>query len=285
VLGAFTTVVWELAGIVPELVNLGRIGPDVATTHALLPAVATEVFALVWIGASLVFGRGDREASGRDSDKLLGAVLGLTLALGGVAALSPVFEPHGAAGRVTTKIYRAGGGTHTVTVVRVVSPPRDTGVELNHQRLYTSDVLVDVPFADRSRDVAVSGVRIAGPNLAVGDEVQVVYAPTRPDLGAQTTGAGDLVEIFGFGLLIFCTGPCLGLTIGGATQQRLVSGLRRFRPGLHLPVMALLLVAAGSDAVVDYGFPGAPVSWLLTFAAFALLGCAALLAVLLGQEP
>ncbi|WP_370152360.1 hypothetical protein [Streptacidiphilus sp. EB129] len=280
VLSALTTALWELAGIVPEWVDLGRTEPDIPTTHALLPATVTAGCALVWVTASLATRRRDRQAPGRDDNRLLGAVLGLTLALGGIAALAPAFEPHGDNGRLTTQIYQAGGGTHTVTVAQVLSPPKDTDTVVNHQRIYTADIVVDVPFTGHSRALAVRDVAVSGPLLSKGDQVAVLYAPTRPDLGARATGLGDFLGgFFAFGMMIFAVGPCLALTFGGTESDQPIAALRRFQPGLHLPVMALLCLAAGLDAVVVYTFPSTLPGWLLPITAAALLGLAGLWAL------
>lgn len=137
------------------------------------------------------------------------------------------------------------------------------------------DVVVDVPFADRHREVTVRGVAVGGA-VAEGYRVEVVYAPTRPDLGVLSRGTGDFAgTFFGIVVVIAAAGTCLGCTI---------AGLRRFRARLHLPVMAAVGVAAGLDAVVVYGFPPAAAGHLLPVAAALLLFLTARWAVRAGRR-
>jgi hypothetical protein len=273
VIGAFVTVVWELAGILPDMVDVTRMEPDVPTTHALLPAAFTAGSALVWLAASLATRHRDRPPAGRDA-RWLGAVLGLILGLGCTAALAPGIEPHGAGGRQTTQIYQAGGGSHAAAVVQVLSPARGTGIVLNDQRVYTTDVVVDVPFNDHSRAVSVKDVEVTGA-VTPGDVVGVIYAPRRPDLGVQPGDPADLSAFFGFGLAILSVFCCLGATMIGLAQGPRLATLRHFQPWLHLPIMAAAALAVGLDAVVVYTFPSTLVSWSLSLMATALLALAA----------
>lgn len=276
-LSALAAVVWELAAKSPALWDPTGTGALRAAGEPLpLPVVAGGC-TLAWITASLATRRVDRQPEQRRNG-LLGAVLGLTLGLSCLAALVPALGPHGSDGRRTEQVHQAGGGVHHVAVVQVLGPIRDTGTAIDHQRVYSVDLVVEVPFADHDRQLTLRDVAVTGTPSA-GDPVSAVYAPTRPDLGALPGPDSDLgtqVDVFlGFLLSIVALGVCAGLSVAGGVNAERIARLRRFRSRVHLPALAALLGAAGLDAVVALAFPSTGLSWLLSVAALALVGGAA----------
>ncbi|MFE5588092.1 hypothetical protein [Kitasatospora sp. NPDC056531] len=241
----------------------------VPPTDRVRPIAEAAVCVLLWIVVSLAARNVVRPRLGRDT-RLVGAALGLTLGLFCLDAALPAFGQHGAEARWESQVRQAGGGQYDLPVSRVLSTPRQMEVMKNQKVQYAADVEVEVPWTSGPRPLTLRDRWFIGEPV-VGDRTEVVYAPTRPDLGARAgVSGGILSDLFGYVALLAGVGACLVLTVSGAGNPELVAGLRRFRPGLHLPALAAVTGAAGLDAVVLFTFPSGLLSWLLALSATGL---------------
>ncbi|MFJ9775491.1 hypothetical protein ACIRVF_30305 [Kitasatospora sp. NPDC101157] len=237
------------------------------------PVVEAAACVVLWIVVSLA-ARGGGRPEPRWDNRVVGAALGLALGLFCLDAVMPAFGHHGAAARWEAQVRQAGGGQYDVPVARVLGTPRQVEVMKNQRVEYGADVEVEVPWTAGPQPLVLKDQRFIG-KPAVGDQVEVLYAQTRPDLGARAgVSGGILSDLLGYVALMAGVGACLVLTVVGAVEAEAVAQLRRFRPGVHLPALAAVLGAAGLDAVVLLAFPSWLVSWLLALGATALTALA-----------
>ncbi|MGA5822026.1 hypothetical protein ACPC54_29685 [Kitasatospora sp. NPDC094028] len=268
-----------LAGtIAAGYLELGAFSPGPTIAERLRPVLVAALCALLWVAAALATRRTVRPTR-RGAGRPFGAALGLAAALVGTAALVPGVGPWGESARWAEQVREAGGRTHEVTVLRVLGTPSPKNVVRGEVRAYAADVEVDVPFVGGARPVTLRDVTIQG-QPAVGDRTDAFYAPTRPDLGARppieaSSGVGVFSNTFGVLLLVGGLCACGTLAWAGGQAGRRLATLRRFRPGLHLPVAAGLAVAAGLDAVVVLTYPPLLVNWALCGAAAVTVGATA----------
>jgi hypothetical protein len=251
-----------------ELSGVLTLSP-VSPADRVPPVAEAAVCVLLWIVVSVATRNAKPPRRSRDT-RVVGAALGLTLGLFCLDAAVPAFGQHGDAARWAAQVHQAGGGPHDLQVTRVLSTPRQIEVMKNHQVEYGADVEIKVPWSSGPGAVTLPNHWFIG-EPTVGTTVSIVYAPTRPDLGARAeVSGGILADLFGFVALLGGMGACVLLTVSGAGAADDLTSLRRFRPGLHLPAIAALACAASLDAVVLLTYPNGLLSWLLALSATGL---------------
>ncbi|KNB52321.1 hypothetical protein AC230_12325 [Streptomyces caatingaensis] len=194
-------------------------------------------------------------------------VLGFGIALTSAAALTQGVGPDGAEGKWLSEVSRAGGHTRELRVAKVVGQPETTGARTDDVEEFSSTIVVTVPFDSGPRQVTVEGVRTQG-ELAQGRTIELLYAPSRPDLGVRPPVDKDISSTVGRLIalpLIWILTLTAGLSTAVAMHRReaAVAQTRRFEPWVHLP--AALLLVCGALLVVPLltGFPDTGTGWSL----------------------
>lgn len=118
-------------------------------------------------------------------------------------------------------------------IVRLTGEPVHTPPTDDSDGRYETDLLVRVPFDSGPRDVVLKRY-----------DTRSYFAPAHPEEGvAEYTDMGRAWFLVGGFVLVFAV-PAFGLACAIAKSYMEVSDLRHlrhFRPGLHLPALAILL--------------------------------------------
>ncbi|MFD4657671.1 hypothetical protein ACFWP2_18815 [Kitasatospora sp. NPDC058444] len=118
-----------------------------------------------------------------------------------------------------------------------------------------------MPFADGPRTLTLE-VETAGP-ARVGRETTVEYAPGAPALGAQPHAYATVDGLALPWILALAFAGLVFVPVVLADGRRGVHASRRFRPAVHLPAAAVLLVGAGLAAYVGLALPSPSAGWPL----------------------
>ncbi|WP_171166687.1 hypothetical protein [Streptomyces sp. I05A-00742] len=265
-------------GVVPY----GELPPK---RHLLWMLGATGFCALCWILASLLVRARRRAALRRKAlrkrhqpwpeprrSRALSWVLGLGIALTSAAALNQAVGPDGTEGRWLAELNRAGGRTHQLTVSKVVGGTQTPGAAGRDVEEFSSTIVVTVPFDSGPRQMTVGGVRTEG-ELEQGRSIELLYAPSRPDLGVRPA-ADDLSSTVGRIVVrpvIWLLALVAGLSTAVAMHRREagVARARRFEPWVHLPAAAVLAGGAALSVPLLTGFPDTTTGWGLAAGAAA----------------
>ncbi|MBH1934444.1 hypothetical protein I5Q34_09105 [Streptomyces sp. AV19] len=247
---------------------------------------ATALCGLGWILASVLV-RAQRRARLRKKtwrrrhepwpeprrSRALSWVLGLGIALTSAAALTQGVGPDGADGEWLSEVGRAGGHTRELRVAKVVGQPETTRSRKNDVEEFSSTIVVTVPFDSGPRQVTVEGVRTQS-ELAQGRPIELLYAPSRPDLGVRPPVDKDISSVVGrlialpvIWILTLTAG--LSTAVGMHRRETAVARARRFEPWVHLPAAFLLVCGALLVVPLLTGFPDTATGWSLAIGSAA----------------
>lgn len=199
--------------------------------------------------------------------------LGFGIALASAAALTQGVGPDGADGKWLSEIGRAGGHTQQLRVTKVVGQPETTGSRTDDVEEFSSTIVVTVPFDSGPRQVTVEGVRTQG-ELEQGRSIELLYAPSRPDLGVRppvdkdiSSAVGRLIALPVIWILTLTAG--LSTAVAMHRREAAVARARRFEPLVHLPAALLLLCGALLVVPLLTGFPDTGTGWSLAIGSAA----------------
>ncbi|MFB7509123.1 hypothetical protein [Streptomyces broussonetiae] len=151
-----------------------------------------------------------------------------------MAAPAPALGPHGDDVRWRAGIQRAGGGEHDLPVSKMLTTPRQAEVTRNHKVTYAADVQVEVPYRSGPRPLTHKNQWFQFDPPAVSDKVTVIFAPSRPDLGARPGNVhGTFSDLLSLSMILGSMGACLALTVLGVVGAHYIAPIRRFRCGIH----------------------------------------------------
>ncbi|MFE4262472.1 hypothetical protein [Streptomyces sp. NPDC056883] len=229
------------------LCALTPVSPYPPLTAELCFAGASTVFACCWVVASYRARIGPldkpqtlpRRRRGEDSLPWIFA-FGMPFAV--AAALMVLFTGSSKTGKEIERLDRTGYAQHRVTIVRLAGDPVHTPPSEDSDGWYNTDLVVRVPFDAGPREIALKAYHTSR-SPEPGMRVHAYFAPAHPEegvTGESFRSSALLLEGF---VLVFAVPILIGA--GALTKAFMapyhLEGLRRFRPGVHLPALAILL--------------------------------------------
>ncbi|MET9854189.1 hypothetical protein ABZY57_14745 [Streptomyces sp. NPDC006450] len=227
---------------------LTPVSPYPPLTAELAFAGASAVFACCWVVASYRARVGWLDKPSPPAGPERGArvlpwifAIGVPLAVAG--ALVVLCTGSSEYGKRIERLERAGYDERTVEIVRLNGEPVRTPPSEDSDGWYETDLVVRVPFESGPRDVVLERydtTRFPEPGM----RVDAYFAPAHPEEGvAEYTDMGQAWFLVGGFVMVFAV-PFFGIACAVTKSYMDVSDLRylrRFRPGLHLPALAILL--------------------------------------------
>ncbi|MFD8480635.1 hypothetical protein [Kitasatospora sp. NPDC059673] len=244
-------------------------GQRAGTAERVLPTLVAVLCALAWLVAAVLDRRRAeprKETGSRRPSWLLAGLLGVGMVLTSVAALAQANGPDGADGRQLRRIAQAGEVERKVSIVAVRSEPKALG-RVNRHQVFRTTVDLEVPYEAGPRTVTTQ-VETRGTPYA-GEQVAVQFAPTAPELGVR---AEREVAVDGLGLIWILLLGAVALVVAPIVlivRRAKVHAWRRYRPGVHLPALALLLLGAATAGYVGLALPSPWLGWPLAVLAAA----------------
>ncbi|MFF3216369.1 hypothetical protein ACFYYB_37850 [Streptomyces sp. NPDC002886] len=235
-----------ICAIVCALTPLGSSYPPL--TAELVFAAASAVFACCWVVASYRARTGPLDKppapSGyRPGDHVLPWVFAIGMPLSVAGALMVLCTGSSENGKRIERLERAGYDSRTVEIVRLAGDPVRTPPSEDSDGWYDTDLVVRVPFDSGDREVLLKRydtIRSPEPGM----RVEAYFAPAHPEEGvAEYTSMGGARFVITLFVLCFAV-PLFAFACGIAKEHmdhHDLRHLRRFRPGVHLPALAILL--------------------------------------------
>ncbi|WP_327306152.1 hypothetical protein OG730_23880 [Streptomyces sp. NBC_01298] len=227
--------------------SLTPVSPYPPLTAELAFAGASALFACGWVVASCRARIGPLDkpsppAGYRRGDGQLAYLFAIGVPFAVAAALVVLFTGSSADGKEIERLERAGYDSGKVEIVRLAGEPVHTPPTEDSHGSYDTDLVVRVPFDSGPRDVALKGYttsRFPEPGMRVAAH----FAPAHPEEGVAEHPAmtrawlGSPIAAF-FGLLWSGVAAAITKSFMDPSDMK---NLRRFRPGTHLPALAILL--------------------------------------------
>ncbi|MFI5766340.1 hypothetical protein ACIA8F_36080 [Streptomyces sp. NPDC051563] len=227
---------------------LTPVSPYPPLTAELALAAASAVFACCWVLASyrVRVGPLDRPPAPvgyRTGDHVLPWVFAIGIPLAVAGALMVLCTGSSEDGKRIERLERAGYGGRTAEIVRLAGEPVRTPPSEDSDGWYDTDLVVRVPFDSGDREVLLKRYETTR-SPEPGMRVKAYFAPAHPEEGvaehADMGRARFIVTLLG----LCIAAPLAAIACGIAKacmDHRHLRRLRRFRPGTHLPALAILL--------------------------------------------
>ncbi|MER5884946.1 hypothetical protein ABT160_14055 [Streptomyces sp. NPDC001941] len=244
------TMVLSAAGaVVGSLVGISSYPP---LTGELALAGLSAVSAVVWVCTSWRARAGDNPFADpyeetRRPSRPLTYLFALGIPFSCAAALLLALTPTSAEGKETERALAAGMDEHTVRVHRVAADPAPAGRNEDGQDLYRADLVFRIPFDRGPQEFTLRAHQQVG-RPHKGESVTLWFSPAHPEAGVRTSAPLDWAG-WGRGFLLFWIVPFAGFASAAVKSQmakRDVHEMRRFRPGVHLPALAILLLGVAA---------------------------------------
>ncbi|MCP3760426.1 hypothetical protein [Streptomyces sp. TBY4] len=217
-------------------------------TAELVLAGASAVFAACWVVASYRARTGPLDkpsppTGSRTGDHVLSWIFALGMPLAVAGALMVLCTGSSEDGKRIERLERAGYDNRTVEIARLAGDPVRTPPSEDSDGWYDTDLVLRVPFDSGDREVLLKGYETTR-SPEPGMRVEAYFAPAHPEEGvAEYTDMGRARVVIILFALCFAV-PLFGGAAAIAKSHMDPSDmeyLRRFRPGVHLPALAILL--------------------------------------------
>ncbi|MEV0415801.1 hypothetical protein AB0I68_34775 [Streptomyces sp. NPDC050448] len=233
---------------------LGAIGcalarfPPVAPLRAELAlAGAAAFFAGCWAVASYLARLGPLEkrptAEPGEPSRVLPWIFAAAVPLGTAAALLLVLTGSSEHARHLEQLEQAGYSSHEAVVVRLTGEPECEPATSDVPEHCSTDLVLRIPYDTGTQDVEMKAHRTREAPEP-GWELTVYYAAGHPEFGVGTESPTDQTPLWLLIVLAVAVVPWFIIPIfivKSQTDPERLHALRRFRPGIHLPALAILL--------------------------------------------
>ncbi|MGW4163325.1 hypothetical protein [Streptomyces sp. NPDC004788] len=147
-------------------------------------------------------------------------------------------------GRESARLYAAGYGVHSATVVRLAGDPVRGRSASDEPVYYRTDLVLRIPYDSGAREVTVPAMYTRYEPPKAGMSIDVYYAPgdPRPDSPVLEDGRRRDTGLLGTRLLLAVALVIpAGAILTGTLRYELPHTVRRFAPAVHLPALGILL--------------------------------------------
>ncbi|MFD3571206.1 DUF3592 domain-containing protein [Streptomyces sp. NPDC058667] len=236
-----------LSGAAAVTASLRGVSPYPPFLPELALAGLTVLFAAAWVVTSYrsttrdPLGKPYRET--RRPNPVLPYLFAFGVPLAALAAFMTAFTVSGPYGRETERLERAGYDRFQVSVVRLAGRPAFHPGDEDRAPYYLTDLTLRIPYADGPREVTVPGMYTRHRAPSPGQKVDVYFAPRDPGTGVTEDGDRDRHRRRSILVLVLVCPFLLAVAIAMRWQMDVeaLHRLRRFRPVVHLPALAILL--------------------------------------------
>ncbi|MCP3760427.1 hypothetical protein [Streptomyces sp. TBY4] len=254
---------WLMVGSASAAIGcaLTPVSPYPPLTAELVFAGASAVFAACWVVASYRARTGPLDkppppAGYRAGDERLAYLFAIGVPFAVAAALVVLCTGSSANGKEIERLDRVGYAERKVEIVRLAGEPAFTPPREDVHGWYNTDLVVRAAFDSGPREALLKGFETSR-SPEPGMRVTAHFAPAHPEEGVAErpfmtrAWLGDPIAAF-FGLLIFGGAAAITKSFMDPSDME---NLRRFRPGTHLPALAILLCGLVLLLPVSLEFP------------------------------